>query len=198
MRSQPESAWVKTINFLLWTPNYWILTFDTWHYKILVKNSRNFTFDSWLLTLNTWLLTLDPWILTLDHCYWLWTLDTKNITLDSWLLTFEYSLNIYFQPGINEIQKVPLIRFSKISRWIWFKEVQFVQTPRFFFNELGCVWEKGSQGLFGFWLKTSVRYLCVWLKVCQRHMKLNCYAGVLNTKPANNHPIIIFAFSDGI
>ena len=43
---------------------------------------------------------------------------------------FESSLIIYLQPVINEIQKVLLIRSPKISFWIWFKEVQFVQTPR--------------------------------------------------------------------
>ena len=32
----------------------------------------------------------------------------------------------------------------------FFKEVQFVQTPRKTFDELGCVSERGSEGLFEF------------------------------------------------
>ena len=40
--------------------------------------------------------------------------------------------------------------------------------------------------------------VCVCLKVCQRHLKFDYYAGVQNPKPQNNHPNVIFSFSDAI
>ena len=114
------------------------------------------------------------------------TQNTKNITLNSWLFTFESSLIIYLQPIFNEIQNVLLIRIPEIFWWLWFKEVQFVLTPRDYFYEIGSVSERRSQGLFWFWMKTPVKYLCVCVKVCKRHLKFDFYVGVKNPKPPND------------
>ena len=38
----------------------------------------------------------------------------------------------------------------------------------------------------------------MWVKVCQRHLKFDFYAGVQKPKPPNDHPNEIFDFSDAI
>ena len=110
------------------------------------------------MTLDSWPLTLDSWPLLLAPD---WT--QKNITLDSWLFTFEFSLIIYLQPVINEIQNVLLMRIPEISCWIWFKEVQFVQTPHNFFLWTRMCSEKRNPRVLRI-LKTNIIliFVCVW------------------------------------
>ena len=139
------------------------------------------------MTLDFWLLTLDSWILTIVIDSWLWTQKISLLTLDCLLLSL-CSLFICNLLSMK-FKRYCLSGFLKYFDAFVFKEVQLVQTPRKFF-----LWTRLCFGK----RKPSVWYLCVCIKVCQRHLKLDFYAGVQNPKHQNDHPNVIFAFSDGL